>query len=333
MDQGPTARSPNHPDAEPAFHTGDPLGGVSRNWHVEIDPKSSIGVTRVSAERHLSPGLAGRLLGAGLLAATGAIHLDLYLTGYRTIPTIGPLFLLQVVVAFVLAVGIVAASNWIVAALGAGFAVATLGGYLLSMWVGLFGFKEVRTVAGIAAGILELAVFAVLAAEAIPAATTPLRSHRPSAAPARLAAGTRIAAAVVLVAAAALLATTLSFAPGTPSTTSGGGQVHLATRRVGAALVLTNPQGLTLYSFAIDTPTRSRCYGSCATLWPPVLGHPVAGPGVVGRLGTIKRTNGAVQATYDGHPLYTFAGDSPGTAQGNNLNLNGGLWREVKATG
>jgi hypothetical protein len=101
-----------------------------------------------------------RLAGAGLLAATAAIHLDLYLTGYRSIPTIGWLFLLQVIAAFALAAAVLATAfargdglvPRLVAAAGAGFAVATLGGYLLSLWTGLFGFKEVRTTAGTVAG-------------------------------------------------------------------------------------------------------------------------------------------------------------------------------------
>src|SRR5215471_16964436 len=113
-----------------------------------------------------------RITGAGLLAATAAIHLDLYLTGYKNIPTIGWLFLLQVIAAFALAALVLATGNQVVAALGAGFAVATLGGYLLSIWFGLFGFKEVRTTAGIVAGIIEVAAFAVLALLAI----TPARS-------------------------------------------------------------------------------------------------------------------------------------------------------------
>jgi hypothetical protein len=95
--------------------------------------------------------------GAGLLAATAAIHLDLYVTGYRTIPTIGWLFLLQIVVAFVLAAAVLVSGSRIVAAAGAGFALATLGGYLLSVWAGLFGFTEVRTTAGVVAGIIEVA--------------------------------------------------------------------------------------------------------------------------------------------------------------------------------
>src|SRR3984957_18318081 len=106
--------------------------------------------------------LALRLAGAGLLVATGAIHLDLYLTGYRTIPTIGWLFLLQIITAFALGLVVLAFGSRLAAAGGAGFAVATLGGYLLSLRIGLFGFREVRTSAGIVAGVIEVAAFAAL---------------------------------------------------------------------------------------------------------------------------------------------------------------------------
>jgi plastocyanin len=113
--------------------------------------------------------LALRVAGAGLLAAAGAIHLDLYLTGYRSIPTIGWLFLLQVIAAFALAIAALVISSPLAALAGAGFAISTLGGYLLSLWVGLFGFKEVRTTAGIVAGVIEIGAFAVLAVLAVAA--------------------------------------------------------------------------------------------------------------------------------------------------------------------
>jgi predicted lipoprotein with Yx(FWY)xxD motif len=107
-----------------------------------------------------------------------------------------------------------------------------------------------------------------------------------------------------------------------------GSAVKTAT--VDGATVLTTAKGFTLYSFAPDTMTMSNCNGTCAQLWPPVHGPATAGPGVTGTLGTITRANGTSQATYNGHPLYTYAGDTaPGQARGNNLNLNGGLWREV----
>jgi predicted lipoprotein with Yx(FWY)xxD motif len=98
--------------------------------------------------------------------------------------------------------------------------------------------------------------------------------------------------------------------------------------------VVTNAKGFTLYWFAPDTATKSVCNGSCAQYWPPVPGHATAGPGVTGTLATITRSDGKSQATYNGHPLYTYVSDtSPGQASGNNLNLNGGLWHEVTVSG
>ena len=136
------------------------------------------------------PAVVLRVVGSGLLIATAAIHLDLYLTGYRTIPTIGWLFLLQVIAAFGLGLAVLAiprlaggrtAGQPTGGRGGAGFALATLGGYLLSVWIGLFGFKEVRTTAGIAAGLVEVAAFVVLAALAL----APAPANRGAAAPAR----------------------------------------------------------------------------------------------------------------------------------------------------
>ena len=97
--------------------------------------------------------------------------------------------------------------------------------------------------------------------------------------------------------------------------------------------VLTNAKGFTLYLFAPDTASKSNCNGSCAAYWPPVVGVPRAGPGVTGKLGTVSRGGHTVQATYDGHPLYTYIGDNgPGQANGNKLDLNGGLWYEVRVS-
>jgi predicted lipoprotein with Yx(FWY)xxD motif len=281
-----------------------------------------------------------RLAGAGLLAATGAIHLDLYLTGYRSIPVIGRLFLLQVITAFALAAAVLATGSRLLAAAGAGFALATLGGYLLSMWAGLFGFKEIRTAAGIVAGVIEVAAFAALAALAAgPAAPTPpagqaaggsrllarLQAGLPGAGPA--VAGISLAALVVLGVSAAQAA-------GPAPAAASGGRAVLTTATIGGLTVLTNAQGFTLYWFAPDTPTRSACSGICAGYWPPLTGTPAASPRITGTLGTIKRSGGITQVTYNRHPLYTYAGDTaPGQAFGNNLNLNGGLWHEMTISG
>ena len=104
-------------------------------------------------------------------------------------------------------------------------------------------------------------------------------------------------------------------------------------RGIVGVTVLTSSKGFTLYSFAPDTPTKSNCNGTCAQNWPPVRGL-VTAPGVKGTFGTIKRSDGSVQATFDGHPLYAFVGDTaPGQAKGNGLNAAGGLWHEITTSG
>ena len=290
------------------------------------------------------PAVILRVAGSGLLIATAAIHLDLYLTGYRTIPTIGWLFLLQVIAAFGLGLAVLAIPGRLViagrlaAGAGAVFALATLGGYLLSVWTGLFGFTEVRTGAGIAAGLVEVAAFVVLAALALAPAAANAPGDGAAAAPAAfpaqippaIARAAGITAAGLAVAALALFGVVVAGAnPAAPTATG----TALTTTTIGGTTVLTNAKGFTLYSFAPDTPASSKCYGSCAVYWPPVTGTTAAGQGLPGTVTTITRTDGSHQLTYNGHPLYTYIGDAaPGQARGNNLNLNGGLWHQVPAS-
>jgi len=107
----------------------------------------------------------------------------------------------------------------------------------------------------------------------------------------------------------------------------------LKTAQIGGATVLTNSKGFTVYSFALDTPAKSNCNGTCAANWPPVKGS-VTAPGVKGTFGTIKRSDGSTQATFNGHPLYTFTADtSPGQAKGNGLTAFGGVWHEDTTSG
>ena len=278
-----------------------------------------------------------RVAGALLLVVSACIHLGLYLTGYRSIPAIGWLFLVQAVVAFVLAVGALVTHSRLVAVAGAAFALSTLGCYLLAVWIGLFGFKEIRTRAGIAAGLIEVAAFATLAL------AVAITGARPAAGPTRprprVLAGMRAAVSLVVgvvgavsVTALVLFGIALASAGGAPASAAAGAGVTLKTTTIRGITVLTNAKGLTLYWFASDSPAASSCTGSCAAYWPPVAGTPKAGPGITGKLGTIRRPGGGAQATYDGHPLYTYAGDSaPGQANGNKLDLNGGYWYEVRA--
>jgi predicted lipoprotein with Yx(FWY)xxD motif len=148
----------------------------------------------------------------------------------------------------------------------------------------------------------------------------------------------RVLLALLAAAAAAAVVAACS-SSGTPSSSGGGSSTHAAaagslkTAKIGGAMVLTNAKGFTLYSFAPDTSTTSSCNGTCAQNWPPLKG-PATASGVKGTFGTIKRSDGSTQATFDGHPLYTFVGDTaPGQAKGNGLNAAGGLWHEITTSG
>jgi predicted lipoprotein with Yx(FWY)xxD motif len=115
----------------------------------------------------------------------------------------------------------------------------------------------------------------------------------------------------------------------TPQSGSNASTVTITTHSTSKGMVLANGQGRTIYWFAKDTPTTSNCSGTCATYWPPVIGKPAAASGasLPKGFGTITRAGGQVQATYDGHPLYTYMGDTAaGQISGNGLNLSGGLW-------
>jgi predicted lipoprotein with Yx(FWY)xxD motif len=124
-----------------------------------------------------------------------------------------------------------------------------------------------------------------------------------------------------------------STATASGSSASGAAQATaegLKTATIGGVTVLTNAKGFTLYSFAPDTATKSACSGACAAAWPPQT----APATVTSPYATIKRSNGSTQLTFDGHPLYTYVGDTaPGTASGNDINAFGGLWHEVPASG
>jgi predicted lipoprotein with Yx(FWY)xxD motif len=145
----------------------------------------------------------------------------------------------------------------------------------------------------------------------------------------------------VSLAAAALIATGCGSSSSSGNSGSGGGSNtsaaaanQLKTVKIGGATVLTDSKGFTLYWFVPDTSTTSKCNGQCAKFWPPLKGPVTAGSGVTGTLGTISRSDGSTQATWNGHPLYTFIDDkAPGQANGNGKNLSGGVWHEVNLSG
>ena len=100
--------------------------------------------------------------------------------------------------------------------------------------------------------------------------------------------------------------------------------------------VVADGKGEAFYLFDREDTAKSECYGDCAVAWPPVLtkGKPRAGEGVEQRLlGTTERRNGKRQVTYDGHPLYYYKDDSPGTILCHDVDEFGGLWLVVSPNG
>src|SRR6185436_20218019 len=97
---------------------------------------------------------------------------------------------------------------------------------------------------------------------------------------------------------------------------------------------LVDDKGMTLYLFTKDSPNTSVCYDKCATAWPPLLttGDPVAGEGAdASMLGTTKRTDGSIQVTYNGWPLYYYEKDkAAGDVTGQDV---GDVWFVVSAEG
>jgi predicted lipoprotein with Yx(FWY)xxD motif len=101
--------------------------------------------------------------------------------------------------------------------------------------------------------------------------------------------------------------------------------------------ILANGRGRALYLFTADRGKTSNCSGDCATAWPPyiVKRKPVAGPGTkAGKIGTTRRSDGRLQATYGGHPVYFYVGDNePGEVLCQAVNEFGGFWYVVRPNG
>jgi predicted lipoprotein with Yx(FWY)xxD motif len=121
-----------------------------------------------------------------------------------------------------------------------------------------------------------------------------------------------------------------------PSPAATGATIAVATdAKLGQILV--DGKGMTVYLFVADKSTASTCYSSCAQYWPPVLttGAPQAGSGAqASLLGTTQRTDGKVEVTYAGHPLYYFVQDKQaGQTTGQGVNGFGGLWWVLSPAG
>jgi predicted lipoprotein with Yx(FWY)xxD motif len=135
-------------------------------------------------------------------------------------------------------------------------------------------------------------------------------------------------------------AASTSSAPATPTATASASasgaamntaKTTLIVRKTGIGYVLATSAGMTVYWYSDDVRNsgRSSCTAGCLTAWPAVTGTPVAAAGVKlsDKLGTITRSGGVVQATYNGYPLYTYGGDmTPGQTSGNGV---GGVWHVI----
>jgi predicted lipoprotein with Yx(FWY)xxD motif len=145
--------------------------------------------------------------------------------------------------------------------------------------------------------------------------------------------------AIALAAGACSSGGSTSAASGTSPTTaaSSGPPATVKVASSGLGDILVDSQGRTLYVFLKDAGTTSACTDACATAWPPLrdMGTPTAGSGAdASMLGTSPRTDGAAQVTYNGHPLYTFEGDSTaGDANGQGKNAFGARWYVVSPAG
>ncbi len=177
------------------------------------------------------------------------------------------------------------------------------------------------------------------------------KSIKRMSAPAKLATGVGGAVGVALLAAACSSAGSSS-SPAASSTPAGAsapssapasggasasGATVITTASSSAGTFLTNGSGRAVYLWAKDTGGMSACTGACAGAWPPVTATATvtaSGGAKASDLGTITRSDGTKQVTYDGHPLYYFVGDSgPGTASGQGSDNFGAKWWLVAPTG
>jgi predicted lipoprotein with Yx(FWY)xxD motif len=129
--------------------------------------------------------------------------------------------------------------------------------------------------------------------------------------------------------------TAASSAGSTASASASG--TAIATANSSGGDFLTNSSGRAIYLFMADSKDKSACSGACASAWPPVTttGSPTAsGSAMASELGTITRSDGTKQVTYDGHPLYYFAGDTgAGTDKGQGVDGFGAKWWLVAPSG
>lgn len=118
---------------------------------------------------------------------------------------------------------------------------------------------------------------------------------------------------------------------------SASGATVIAAAKASGATILTDGTGRAVYLWVADTGDASTCSGACASTWPPVTASgavTASGSVTASDLGTITRSDGTKQVTYDKHPLYYFEGDSgPGTATGQGSDSFGAKWWLIDPSG
>jgi predicted lipoprotein with Yx(FWY)xxD motif len=144
------------------------------------------------------------------------------------------------------------------------------------------------------------------------------------------------AAAVVTVALVVALFAAMALASGSATTSTVVGAATNA--KFGSERIVVDAHGRTLYALSPETTHHLLCKSNeCLHAWPPLAVHSrkgklTAGPGVHGRLGILRRSNGTFQVTLGGLPVYHFSGDSAkGAANGEGIKSFGGTWHVISA--
>jgi predicted lipoprotein with Yx(FWY)xxD motif len=124
-------------------------------------------------------------------------------------------------------------------------------------------------------------------------------------------------------------------AAGKPIVAPQAGTISMRHTKLGNVIV--DSHGRTLYLFQKDHGMSSSCAGACASIWPPLTAtaKPNAAAGLsTTKIALIKRSDGTIQVTYGGHPLYTYVGDgTPGDTKGQGLNQFGAEWNVLAPNG
>jgi predicted lipoprotein with Yx(FWY)xxD motif len=145
------------------------------------------------------------------------------------------------------------------------------------------------------------------------------------------------AAVIPLVAVAVAACGGGGAATAAPPKTSTGASATVGVANSSLGSILVDSTGRTVYLFKADVGAKSACAGACATAWPPLLatGKPTAGAGLTAsKIGTITRSAGNQQVTYNGHPLYLFVKDTKaGQTNGQGVTAFGAAWFALSPSG